>query len=86
MTQEQAERIAAMANQACEAIMAAGAESVVLIVTASTSDGYTGHVKYGAGNYYAQRGSAIEWIDKTRETGSNSNPEPPDEADWWKDT
>lgn len=66
------------------------ADSVVIIVTypaGLNKDGHpaTAHYKTGRGNYYAQRGSVIEWIDATRET-SVSTPldQPPEPGDEWK--
>lgn len=77
------EQLALLADRAAKSIKAAGADSVVVIVTYDTDGGdSTGHYKTGCGNYYAQRGSAIEWIDRTREAPTRS--EPPDEADAWK--
>jgi hypothetical protein len=79
------DRIEAVVRQAAKAIRAAGVESVVIIITCDADNGETTrHYKHGLGNYYAQRGSVIEWIDMTRE--APSRPEPPDEADFWKES
>jgi hypothetical protein len=79
------EHIDEITNRAAEAIKRAGAESVVIISTWDGDEGHsTKHRKTGRGNYYAQRGSVIEWIDATRELAPVRLQEPPDEADSWK--
>ena len=76
--------IARLANRAAAALERAGTESVVIIVTFSCDNGEsTRHHKTGKGNYYAQRGSVIEWIDMTREQPQPAAP-PPDPGDEWK--
>ena len=66
------------------------ADSIVIIVTYPAGVNPAGHpltsnYKTGRGNYYAQRGSVIEWIDATRET-TVSTPlgQPPEPGDEWK--
>lgn len=79
------EQIEKLVNRAADAIQTAGAESVVIITTWDADNGATTrHHKTGRGNYYAQRGSVIEWIDQTREIPPIRTQEPPDDADSWK--
>lgn len=86
MSEPSRERLEALTRKAAKAIKEAGAESVVIIITCDADGGdTTGHYKTGAGNYFAQRGSVIEWIDQTREIPPIRIVDPPDDADAWKD-
>jgi hypothetical protein len=81
------EQIDGIAVEACERLRAIGCESVVLVATFPSEDDavMTSHYKVGRGNYYAQRGSVIEWIDQTRAVVLENPPVPPTEdGEWWK--
>lgn len=87
MTPEETRKAINDAMQAAAAaIKAAVADSVCIVATFTDKQEFTHHCKVGRGNYYAQRGSVIDWIDATREAGLQPPPPPtdPDGADWWK--
>jgi hypothetical protein len=87
MTQPTREQIQAISNAALAKLKALGVDSAVLICTFETPDdsGSTSHFKGGFGNYYAQRGSVIEWIDQTRcVIIENQGPQAGDDDQWWK--